>query len=137
MRHLRSDINRIGSGRQRVQVLLETLPLPLDALVQGRAGNILDAFQKANQKIVVIRSGRRKTDTAVAHQYRRHAMLRRGSEQRVPRHLSIIMGMQVDKARCQRQPVGINNLMCRIRHIAYGDDSITEYSNAAFHRWRT
>ena len=47
--HLRAEVDRVRPPLERVEVLGEALPLPLDALVQGRAGDVLHALHQVDQ----------------------------------------------------------------------------------------
>ena len=57
VRHLGADVDGARLGFQRVEVFGEALPLPVDALGQRRAGDVLDAFHQLDQELVVA-SGR-------------------------------------------------------------------------------
>ena len=51
---LRADVDGTRHRLERVEVLVERLPLPLDPLGQRRAGDVLDAFHQLDQPLVAI-----------------------------------------------------------------------------------
>ena len=57
VRHLRADVERERRGVERVEVLGEGLPLPVDALVQRGAGDVLDALHQLDEPVAPL--GRR------------------------------------------------------------------------------
>ena len=50
VRHLRGDVHHARRGVERVEVLGERLPVPLDALVQRGAGDVFDAFHQLDEE---------------------------------------------------------------------------------------
>ena len=66
VRHLRADVEHLRRAVDRVEVLGEVLPLPLDAFGERGAGNVLDAFHQADQPVVLVGFRRREADAAVA-----------------------------------------------------------------------
>ena len=86
----------------------ERLPLPRDAFVQRGAGDVLDALHQADQPVVLVGPHRREADAAVAHHDRRHAVLARRREQRVPGDLAVVVRVDVDEAGRDEEPVGVD-----------------------------
>ena len=78
--HLGADVDRPAPLLQRVEVLREGLPLPLDPLGQRRAGDVLDALHEADEPVVAVGLGRGEADAAVAHHEGGHAVPRRRGE---------------------------------------------------------
>ena len=72
MRHLCADVDGMWNRLNGIHVLGKGLPVEIDAFGQGGAGNVLDAFHDADQKLMTIRPDGRKPDAAVAHHYRCH-----------------------------------------------------------------
>ena len=52
---------------ERVEVLGEALPVPVDALVQRGAGDVLDALHQLDEEALAAGAHRREADAAVAH----------------------------------------------------------------------
>ena len=102
VRHLRADVERARHALERVEVLGEALPLPADALGERGARDVLDALHQADQPVVAVGARRREADAAVAHHDRRDAVPRRRREVRVPGHLPVVVGVDVDPARRRR-----------------------------------
>ena len=71
MRNLRRDIDRPRHLVQRIQVLRERLPVPLQPVRQRYAGNFLDRFHHPDQRRVILVAHRCEPDAAVAEQDRR------------------------------------------------------------------
>src|SRR5262249_2849484 len=87
-----------------VEILREALPTPLDAFGERGAGNVLHALHEPDQPVVPIRPGGREADTAVAHDDRRDPVPRRWREVGVPRHLPIVVRVDVDPPGGDEEP---------------------------------
>ena len=70
VRHLRGDVEHARHRRERVEVLGERLPTPVDALVQRGAGDVLDALHQLDEEVLLAAPHRREADAAVAHHQR-------------------------------------------------------------------
>ena len=111
--HLGADVDHVLACVERVEVALERLPVPRDALGQRGAGDVLDALHQLDQPLVAIGRGRCEADAAVAHHHRGHPVPRRRGEVRIPRGLAVVVGVDVDPARGDQQtrriddPVGL------------------------------
>ena len=68
VRHLRRDIDRARHAVQRVEVLREAFPVPLQAFRQRDAGDFLHRLHQADQRVVMLAAHRREADAAVAEQ---------------------------------------------------------------------
>ena len=97
VRQLRAHVDVVRHPLDRVEVLREARPRPRQPLVQRRARDVLDALHQLDQHPVVRRLHRREPDPAVAEHRRRHAVQRRRREPRVPRHLTVVVGVDVDE----------------------------------------
>ena len=100
--------NSFGIAVERVEVLGERLPLPLDAGGERGAGDVLDAFHQADQPVVPVGLHRREADAAVAHDDRGDAVPARRREQRVPGDLAVEVRVHVDEAGRDEQAVGVD-----------------------------
>ena len=110
VRHLRADVEEQRLALDRVEVLGERLPLPLDPGRQRGAGNVFDAFHQADEPVVAIGVHGREADAAVAHHDRGHAVPARGREQRIPGDLTVEVRVHVDEAGRDERAVGVERL---------------------------
>ena len=94
--------------RQGIEIVREGLPVELHALAEHGAGNILDAFHQVDQVARGTGPDRGEADAAIAEHGGRHAMPGGGRDERVPGRLPVIVGVDVDEARCHHQPVGVD-----------------------------
>ena len=101
---------RAGDAVERVEVLADRLPVPLDGLAQRRAGNALDAFHQADQPVVAVGGGGREADAAVAHDHGGDAVPDRRREQRVPGDLAVVVRVHVDEAGRDGEAGGVDLL---------------------------
>ena len=122
MRDLGPDVDRLGQGVEEVQVLRERFPVPLDALSQGRAGNVLDTLHQPDQPLAAVRGGGREADAAVAEHDSRHAVPEGRREQRIPGDLTVEVGVDVDEAGCDQETVGVDFLTAQVVDLADGSD---------------
>src|SRR4051794_41656578 len=96
VRDLGGDVEHAGCGIDGVEVLGEGLPLPVDAFVQGGAGDVLHALHQLDQERVAVGPRRREADSAVAHHHGGDAVPAGGADLRVPRDLAVVVGVDVD-----------------------------------------
>ena len=108
---LGADVERVAAARDVVHVVGERLPLtPLHALVQGGAGDVLDAFHQLDQCLLAARTDRREADAAVAHDDGGRTIAGRGIHHVVPADLAVVVGVHVDPARRDDRTVGVDHL---------------------------
>ena len=74
--HLRGEVDVVRAAFERVQVLADAAPVPGQALVQRRAGNVLDTFHQLDELRVVGGTDGGEADAAVAHDDRGDAVAR-------------------------------------------------------------
>jgi hypothetical protein len=108
--HEGADVDVACSPVERAEVLVEALPFPGDALVQGRPRDVLDPLHQLDQSLVVPGPDRGEADAAVAHDDGRHAVPRRGRELAVPGRLAVVVGVNVHEPGCDQRTVGIDLL---------------------------
>ena len=112
---LRGDVERAGDVVERVEVLADRLPVPLDGLAQRRAGDALDALHEADEPVVAVGRGGREADAAVAHHHGGDAVPDRRREQRVPGDLAVVVGVHVDEAGGDGEAGGVDLFATRGR----------------------
>ena len=122
VRQLGAEIHVARLGGQRIEILAERFPRPVEALVERGAGNILDAFHQLDQALAVLALHRREAHAAVAHHGRRDAVPARGLEIGIPGRLAVIVGVDVDEARRDQQPLGRDLFPARAGDLADGRD---------------
>ena len=71
---LRAQVDVVRAPLDRVEVLAEALPGPVDALVEHGARDVLDPFHERDEARVRVRPHRGEADAAVAHDRRRDAV---------------------------------------------------------------
>ena len=124
MRHLRRDIDRARQAVEGVEVLRKTLPIPAEPLGEGGAGDVLDRLHQIDQAGAMLGPHRREADAAIAEQDRRDAMPRRRGQHRVPGRLAVVVGVDIDPARRDQQPVRVDHSPRRPGLAADRDDPV-------------
>ncbi len=119
---LRAQIDVVGPSLDRVEVLAEALPRPLDPLVEHGAGDVLHALHEGDEPVVGLRPHRREAHAAIAHHGRRHAVPAARGEARVPGRLSVVVGVDVDEAGRHEQTIGVDLLAPPPRDRTERDD---------------
>jgi len=121
---LGGDVDGAGHLLQRVEILGEALPVPLDAFGQRGAGNVLDTLHQLDQVVLLARAHGCEADSAVPHDHRGDPVPSGRRQVRVPGGLSVIVGVDID-------PSGRDEETCRIdlapplAHVdSDGDDAI-------------
>ncbi len=107
------DVHHARSLGERVEVLGERFPPPVDALPQRGAGDVLDALHELDELLLATGVHRREPHAAVADHDRGHAVPARRPELRVPRGLAVVVRVHVDEARGHQQAVGVDGLAGR------------------------
>jgi hypothetical protein len=108
MGHLSRDVDVERAARQVREVLGERLPLPGDALVECRAGDVLYPLHELDQTTTLIGTARSETDAAVAHDRRRDTVPRRGGESVIPGRLAVVVRVDVDEAGDDQRTVSVD-----------------------------
>lgn len=93
-----------------VEIIAERLELPIDPGAQRINVHALDDRQIAHDQVAQMRRARHDAEPAISHHRRGDAERGRGGQGRVPGHLRVVMGVQVDDARHQRKAAGVHHL---------------------------
>ncbi len=122
------DVDRPPASVEGVQVLGECLPVPRHALGQGRAGDVLDPLHQPDQPLVAVGTGRGEPDPAVAGDQRGHAVPAARGQHLVPGGLTVVVGVDVDPARGDQQPVGLDGADRLLPPVVAdaGDDAVAD-----------
>ena len=110
VRHLRDDIEIIGTCLERIEVVLEGLPVPWQAFGEHDLRDVLDTLHELDQHVALLRLARREADTAVADHGRRDAIPGRGRNLARPRDLRIVVGMKIDEPGSDNHPFCVDFL---------------------------
>ena len=105
---LRGDVDVELTCIQRIEIFGEGLPVPGQAFDHDHLGHVFDAFHELDQDFALIGLARRKTDAAISHHHRGHAVPGRRRKPMLPGGLSIEVGVNIDKARGHQQTLGID-----------------------------
>ena len=95
---------------QHVEILREALEAPVDAGAQRVERHALDMGEVAHGEVAVGRLAGRDGEAAIAQDRRGDAQRRRRIDEGVPGDLRVVVGVAVDDARGQREPVGLHGL---------------------------
>ena len=116
VRDLAGEVDRVRRLLERVEVLREGLPGPLDALVHGGARDVLHAFHQLDQPRAPVLLHGREAHAAGAHHGGGRAVPGGGREERVPGHLRVVVGVHVDEARGDQLAPGVELALARAQH---------------------
>ena len=107
MRHLRSNVHVLRAF-ERGEVFRQRVPVPRQAFVQRRAGDVLNAFHQLHETLVVgvVHGG--EPDTTVTEHHRGDAVPRRRLHRGLPGRLAVVVGVHIDKARCNECALGVD-----------------------------
>jgi len=113
--------------RSSASILGEGLPIETDALDEGGAGDVLDAFHQRDQPfdgaVAVARCERGEADAAVAEQQRGHPVLHARTEGLVPARLAVVVGVQVDEPRGEPSAARVDAAVrCAVHPSDLADD---------------
>ena len=120
--HMRCDVDGARAFGERVHILGKGLPIPAHAFGECGAGNVLDAFHKSDQPLVLVGFGRRESYTAIAHHDRGDAVPGARRHFGIPGRLAVVMGVDVDEARRDRKAAGVDFLAALCCDGANGRD---------------
>ena len=76
--------------------------------MERRAWDVLDALHQLDQEVLLAGFDGREADAAVAHHDGRDAVIAGGREVRIPGGLAVVVGVDVDEARRDREAGGVD-----------------------------
>ena len=119
----RADIDRNTCAFNGVEIFGKGLEWPVAQTGgQGICTHALDLLQRGDHQLAVFGPGRCDTKTTISGDHAGHAVPRRDGEHRVPHHLGVVMGVDVDEARRDDAVLGIDGRPRASRCLANGDD---------------
>ena len=74
MRNVGGNVHNSRHAFERVEILRERLPLPVDAIGQRRSGDVFDTLHELDQPLVLVGSSRGETNTTITEHGRGHAV---------------------------------------------------------------
>ncbi len=119
---LRAQVDVVRPALDRVEVLAEALPGPVDPLVEHGTRDVLHPLHQRDQARVRVGPHRREAHAAVAHDGGRDAVPARRRHALVPGRLPVVVRVDVDEARRDQQTVGVHLLGAPARHRPHGGD---------------
>ena len=111
-------VQRLGSALDRGHVFGEGFPGPVDAGFHRIGRDVLDIGQAVRHPLAVGWFAGRQREAAVAHHHRGHAVVARAAAHRIPHDLRVHVGVAVDEAGRDDQPVGIDGALGRVGDAA-------------------
>ena len=109
-RHVREQVDALGSRVERVHELRIALPVELHRGLHRAQRNRLGADHREHRAFGIGGANRREAETAIAEHHRSHAVITGDSEVRIPENLGIVVGVQVDESGRDDLSVGIHHL---------------------------
>src|SRR5262249_26296853 len=135
VRDLCRKIDVVPATFRRVEIVGKALPIPGKPLSHHDAWNVLDAFHHADEKLAILGMARRKANAAIAHDHGGHAMRRGRCKTIGPDHLAVVVSVDVDKARRDHEPLGVDLIARSSIKPAYCCNAVAGYGDVSF-EWR-
>ena len=109
VRDLQADVHGARDRVDGVEVLPERLPGPVESGGERHARDVLDPFHQPDQPVVAIRTSGCEADPAVAADDRGHPVVGGRGEHRIPGHLPVVVGVDVDEPGRDQRTVGVDH----------------------------
>jgi len=123
MRHLGREVDVATALCQGIEILWEALPVPRHALAHHQLGDVFDALHDLDEGVAVLWPAGREAYAAIAHHHGGDAVARGRHEALVPGRLSVVVGVDVDEARRDGEPLGVDLLTAGAGKAAEGRDA--------------
>ena len=107
VRHLGGNVHCVLTTVECVEIIGEGFPIPREALGECRTGDVLHTLEHRDEERVIRGLGRGEAHAAVAHHERGDAVDGRRGEKRVPRGLTVVVGVDVHEPGGDEVPGGI------------------------------
>jgi hypothetical protein len=117
-----------------VQVLRIALPRPRDRRAERVERHALDEAEEPHDRVAVLRAARRQREAAVAHHDGRDAVPRRRSRVAIPEELAVVVRVEVDEARREGEPPGVDLARAALGVTSDGGDASRRHRDVAAER---
>src|SRR5438132_5150324 len=107
----------MAAALERVEILGERLPIPLDAFGESRAGNVFGAFHQLDQPLLATFGHRGEPDTSVAGDDGGDTVAGRRVEQFIPGGLAVVVRVHIDEPWRDEKTAGVDDF-ARVGHDA-------------------
>ena len=121
--HVPGVVDALLDPLDGVEIVGEGLPLPADPLQHGFPGDVLGPLETAHDQVLVGLGARGQREAAIAQDGRGDPVPRRAGAERVPEHLGVHMGMDLDEAGRHEFALGIDLLGASFTDPADGGDA--------------
>ena len=136
MRQLRANVHVARPLVDRIEVFAKAFPGPVQALLEHRAGNVLDAFHQLDQAVAIAGAHGRKAHAAIAHDRGGHAMPARGLQAAVPHRLRVVVRVHIDEARSDQLAARVDFIAARAQGGADRADASAVDGDVGFAKGR-
>ena len=134
VRQQRADVDVALPAVEGVEIFAEGFPLPLQAFVHDRAGDVLDAFHQLDQAFAVGGLAGGEADAAIAHDGGGDAMPGGGRHVAVPDRLGVVVGVDVDEAGGDEFAFGVDFFRAAARDRADRGDPVADDADVGLAR---
>ncbi len=117
-RHVGQQVDALGQTVERVHELGVAFPVPGQRRLHRSQRDGLGAHHGQHRALALLRFDRREAEAAVADHDRGDTVPGRNRQIRIPENLGVVMGVEVDEARGDNQPAGIDDLGCLVGRYA-------------------
>jgi hypothetical protein len=114
-----------------LQPVAERRPLPVEAGAQRVERHALDPGQHPGEVVLLVGPRGRQREAAVSTEDCGDAVLYGRARGRIPEQLSVVVGVQVDEARCERLSGRINGFRGLLVDITDGNDPPVAHADVA------
>ena len=132
--HQAADIDHGAKALDGVEVAAVGLPVPRQAREDGVLRNVLHRLHHAGEEFAVFAAAGREGDAAVAEQGGGDTMPGDRGHVRIPADLGVEVRVQIDEARRDGLPAGVDFLAPVAGNFAHGGDGVAIDGNVAFER---
>ena len=133
----RRHIQTLVDAVECVEIFGEGLERPVDPGFECLDRHALDVLKRAGDHTPMLGACRRNREAAVAHHDRRDAVPARRRQIAVPRHLRVVVGVDVDETRRQHEAVEVDDLRAAGGvDVTDGDDAIALHRHVGRARGR-
>jgi hypothetical protein len=105
--------------------------------MQSCARNVLNALHEFDQAVLITSSNGSEANAAVAHHSRGHAMRGRRHEGLIPKRLTVVVRVDINKSRRHERSIGVDLPVAALWYVPDGDYSPINDRDIGESRWRS